>query len=177
MNRHLTGLEIENLLLRGRSALSDIQAAHLDSCEMCKTLFKEQTTSDQMLQKLVPLKSPVSVYEQILKRIDEQRNNPETDKKKDWFFVFSLGMLVLTLFVVIFQNPLPEYLTIPLKEITNSFVKSIEPITQVFTKQPMPRQNTNNLTFPGGFYIILIGLISVLFYFIMDNILNKRILR
>jgi hypothetical protein len=178
MSIHLSELELENLLQRGRSALSNEKIQHFDSCKSCQTLFEEQCQTDQVLNKLSPMKTRMKFIESVPVKIAELKS-PNRTKKNDWFFIFSLAVLIVTLLILIIQYPLPDFLTIPLNDISNILSKSVEPITKSLEgiNLPLSGEKKVGLKFPGGFLFLIIGIISALFYYVIDSILFRRILK
>ena len=98
MTMHLNEIEVFDYLKSGRSILSEDRKVHLDGCDFCQRVLKEQSAVNSFLYKVKPLKAPAGIYDYV-----NQKINIKPAHKKDWFFYITLGTLVVVALLLFFD--------------------------------------------------------------------------
>jgi hypothetical protein len=98
MTKHLNELEIIDYLKEGYHKLPIDRRAHLDECDYCKQVIKDQSEVNAILSKMKLLKAPAGIYNTVSRRII---NYPV--HRKDWFFYITLVIIAVIAMLLFFD--------------------------------------------------------------------------
>lgn len=98
MTMHLSESEIFDYINSNHRKLPADRKAHLDACEFCQRVIKEQTDVHSILIKMESLKIPINIFTFVSPRI-----NKKSVHKKDWLFYITLGTLAIVALLLFFD--------------------------------------------------------------------------
>ena len=78
--------------------LTELHQSHLDECDYCQRLVKEQTDVNLILTKIKSIKAPAGIYNLVSNKI-----NFKPARKRDWFFYITLGTLAIVAMLLFFD--------------------------------------------------------------------------
>jgi len=102
MTMHLNENEVIDYLRSGRNILPDNRIKHLNTCEFCRQVIKEQTEVNSILAAMRSLKAPAGIFDYVNRKIIIKPAH-----KKDWFLYVTLAILVIVALLLFFDfgNP------------------------------------------------------------------------
>lgn len=178
MSNHLSEIEIVDYLLKGSRAISTSKKRHLELCEQCQKVIKEQFGMDSFMKKMNPLTLSMKLYPAVSTKISE----PVSKNKRDWFFYFTILVLIVIGLVLSFSYQ---------KSMNTGFLEPHERVKEV-VDQGMNRLNLdwkgslhsvstffnqfilNSLSKGAPLKLILVTLFAIIFYIIIDSHLLKK---
>lgn len=98
MTTHLNEIEIFDYVNNNRDKLSKLHQAHLDECDYCQQLIRDQKEVNSILSKMKSLKTPADIYNLVSKKI-----NAKQGSKRDWLFYITLGTLAIVAMLLFFD--------------------------------------------------------------------------
>jgi len=177
MSRHLSEMEIEEVILHGMNAIAADRKNHLESCEHCSKILQQHLSTDSLLKRIRPLPAGRPVFDAVLAGIRPFARSRNRVKRKDWFLIGAITSLVLTLIISLIKNPLPEILRINLTTGINSLGKKQLPvINRLIDRDIFPEFSfLESLQLESVYTIIIVAIIVLFFYYILDRVLIQRL--
>ncbi len=98
MTMHLTENEVFDYIQGSHEKLPKDRKAHLDKCDYCQRVVKDQSNVNSILIKMRSLKVPIDIYALV-----NQKINMKPAYKKDWLFYITLGTLAIVALLLLFD--------------------------------------------------------------------------
>ncbi len=169
--RHFTEFEFITLLENGESSFSHAKIQHFNTCVSCGEEYKKQLLAHNKLIKLKPMVLPAFFTQKVLTHLGQLNMSFKTQEKTDWFFILALTMLFFVAFWYTFAGNIDFFAADYLKGVKAYAPEINKPGIIVF----LSNQLSKLANYGSKFSYLMIGLISILAYWILDKHLAKAV--
>ena len=178
MIEHLNEFEIIDYLRGGYNNLPVERRIHLDECDYCKQVIKDQSEINSVLSKMKYLKAPPEIFNAVNRKLYSKPAH-----RKDWFFYITLVALavVAMLFFFDYGNDKVQKKSVQ-KEQVKDFIQekmSIDKLKIEENTEQMYQKFTSVIKAFGrsnyGTTIIFVLLVILFYVFLDQQYLRKKL--
>jgi hypothetical protein len=176
MSAHITTDELFLAVTKGPKSLASNRYLHFENCDQCKNLYEEQISVDKALLNLKPVEAPGTISEKVLLTVERMAQKTMPKKKTDWIFLLAVVTLFSIGAWIMFSGKIAQYMPKNVTQIVTDQKEVIQKnqyIDDIKDKLPSINFNFKMPVINNYTFIVMLGLIAALFYFLLDRKLNQ----
>lgn len=173
---HISLIEVEDYLQKGKSGLVSSQITHLQSCDVCRRRLNEQQQMHRLLLCLQPQAASENIIERLLAKL------PASSPKAlvDWVFIAALLLLVAVGLTLIFTGVIEFGLSEKSGVLQKILFDQMQRIAPQEILDSLPGSNSlkkfalHRWLFTKITLLMLLSITVLFFYFVLDRYLGRR---
>lgn len=176
MSKHLSQDEIQQIISQNPKNLESNRFLHFENCAYCKSLYHSQMQANIILSQIKPRKAPAVIANKVIQSVELLAKQSIPGKKTDWVFLLA----VITLFAIgswlLFSGKIVQFMPQSVTQIVSEQKQVVEENQYIDTVKELLPKVEFNIKMPGitqYSFIIMMGIISIIFYYLIDRKLNQ----